>query len=114
MIRCSKPLTLRSSEKKCDTEFSLCKTGHADLSRYFCRCVNTLLQNKILELTKLKAFADDKLNVAKMMISLHYFVENILGKRHDAGNQHFLLFPHCFQKAFSIGVVKSRDCVVKG
>ena len=25
-------------------------------------------------------------------------VENILGKGENAGNQHFLLFPQCFQK----------------
>ena len=26
-------------------------------------------------------------------------VENIVGKRENAGYQHFLLFPQCFQKA---------------
>ena len=28
-------------------------------------------------------------------------VENIVGKGENAGYQHFLLFPQCFQKAFS-------------
>ena len=32
--------------------------------------VNSLPNDKIVDVTKLKAFADDKLNVAKMMISL--------------------------------------------
>ena len=32
--------------------------------------INSLPKDKILDLTKLKAFADEKLNVAKMMISL--------------------------------------------
>ena len=26
------------------------------------------------------------------------WIENIAGKRENAGNQHFLLFPQCFQK----------------
>ena len=26
------------------------------------------------------------------------WVENIAGKGENAGDQHFLLFPHCFQK----------------
>ena len=34
-------------------------------------------------------------------------VENIVGKGENAGYQHFLLFPQCFQK------VKSLDCVIK-
>ena len=36
-----------------------------------------------------------------------------MGKGVNAGNQHFLLFPHCFQKASLSGFVKSRDSVVK-
>ena len=52
---------------------------------------------------KLKAFADVKLNVAEMMISLFYRVKNIVGKRKNAGNQHFLLFSQCFYKAFFLG-----------
>ena len=46
--------------------------------------------------TKFKAFADDKLIVAKIMISVFDRVENNVGKGENAGNQHFLLFPHCF------------------
>ena len=57
----------------------------------------SLPNNKIWSLTKLKAFTDDKLNVAKMMISLFDRVENIVGKGENAGHQHFLLFPQCFQ-----------------
>ena len=43
------------------------------------------------------------------------WVENIAGKGENAGYQHFLIFPQCFQKAFclgglvKIGVVKIRD-----
>ena len=69
--------------------------------------------NKILNWSKLKAFADDTLKVAKMMISLNDRVENTVGKGENAGYQHFLLFQQCFSKAFLFRVVKSRDCVVK-
>ena len=42
---------------------------------------NNLYKNdKILDVTKFKAFADDKLNVAKMMICLFDSVENNVGK----------------------------------
>ena len=46
----------------------------------------------------MKAFADDKINEAQMMISVFDRVENIVGKGENAGHQHFLLFPQCFQK----------------
>ena len=32
-------------------------------------------------------------------------VENIVGKRENAGSQHFLLFPQCFQNAYPQGRV---------
>ena len=35
-------------------------------------------------------------------------VENIVGKRENAGYQHFLLFPQCFQKLSSPEVLKVR------
>ena len=61
---------------------------------------------------KLKGFVDVKLHVAKMMIAVFDREENIVGKGENAGYQHFLLFPQCFPKPTSLGVVKSRDCVV--
>ena len=56
------------------------------------------LQNDILDLTKFKAFTNDKLNVAKMKISLFDSEDNTVGKGENAGYQHFLLFPQCFPK----------------
>ena len=53
---------------------------------------NSLLNNKFLNRTKLKAFAEGKLNVTVMMISL-LRVKNTMGKKENAGYQHFLLFP---------------------
>ena len=35
-----------------------------------------------------------------MIVSIFDRVENIVGKGENADNQHFLLFPQCFEKAF--------------
>ena len=59
-----------------------------------------------MEVTKLKALADGKINVAQMMISVFDRVENIVGKGENAGYQHFLLFPQCFQKPSGSGLLK--------
>ena len=67
---------------------------------------NSLPNNKILDVTKLKAFADDKINIAQVKISIFDKVENIVGKGENAGYQHFLLFPQCFQKASFLGSLK--------
>ena len=58
--------------------------------------LNPLPNNKILAFTKLKAFADDRFNVASTRISVLGREENIVGKGENAGHQHFLLFPQCF------------------
>ena len=75
--------------------------------------VNSLPNNKMLDLYKLKAFAGVKLNFAKMMISVCDRVKNIVGKGENAGNQHFLFFPSLFLKFFSFRVIESCDCVGK-
>ena len=59
----------------------------------------TLLpDNNLLDWTKFKSVADDKFNVAEIMISVLDQVENTVGKGENVGYQHFLLFPQCFQK----------------
>ena len=55
-------------------------------------------------------FADDKLDVVGMMISLFDGLENTVGKGENTGYQRFLL--PVFSKAFFLGVIKSWDCVV--
>ena len=47
--------------------------------------VNPFPNDKILDITKLKAFADKKLNIDKMIISLLDRVENTEGKGENAG-----------------------------
>ena len=60
---------------------------------------NSLPNDKFLDLSKLKAFAEDVINVTEKLKYLLGRVDNIVGKREDASYQHFLLFPQCFQNA---------------
>ena len=73
---------------------------------YLSNVFNSLPNDKILARSKLKAFADDKTEFSKIMNFVFDRVENIVGKGENAGNQHFLLFPQCFQKAFYSGSFK--------
>ena len=61
--------------------------------------LNPFPHNKILDQTKLKAFADDKLDITKMIISVFDRVENIVGKGEIACTSNFSFYPQCFQKA---------------
>ena len=67
---------------------------------------NPFANNKLLEWFKLKAFADDKLNMAQKLKFVLGRIENIEGKGENDGYQHFLLLPQCFQKASSTGSLK--------
>ena len=60
---------------------------------------DSLPNDKFLDVTKLKAFADDKSDVAKMLISLFDRIENTVGKC-------WLLFSQCFPKPSSSGSLK--------
>ena len=66
----------------------------------------TIPNDKFLDLSKFKAFADDNLNVYQKLKFALGRVENIVGKGENAGYQHFLLFPQCFQKASFLGSLK--------
>ena len=78
--------------------------------------MNSLPNDKSLDWWKFKEFADDNISVTEKLKFVLGRVENIVGKGENAGSQHFLLFPQCFQKVFFFffKVVKSRDCMVKG
>ena len=74
---------------------------------------NPLPHDKILSFSKLKACAEDNLNVAKTVQIFCNRVENVVGKGENAGYQHFLLFSQCFQKAsisesWNTGIVWER------
>ena len=59
----------------------------------FLASFNSLPDDNILDLSKLKAFADDKLNVTPKLKFVLRRVENNVGKGENAACQHFLLFP---------------------
>ena len=65
--------------------------------------VNSSPKDKILNWTKFKAFADDKINVSEKLKFMLGRVENIVGKGENASYHHFLLFPQYFQKASQTG-----------
>ena len=67
-----------------------------------------LPNNKISDRSILKAFAVNKIDVTGKLKLVLGRVENIVGKGENAGYQHFLLFPLCFQKAFFSGLLKVR------
>ena len=68
--------------------------------------LNPLPNDKIFDWSKLKAFADDSINVNKKFQFILERIENIVGKGENAGYQHFLLYPQCFQKAAFSGSLK--------
>ena len=67
---------------------------------------DSLPNDKILDWSKLKAFADDK-QIANEKLKFYLGrEENIVGKGENAGYQHFLLFLQCFQKPSVSGSLK--------
>ena len=60
--------------------------------------INFLQNDKLLDMSILKAFADDKIILTQKLKIVMGRVENIVGKGENAGYQHFLLFLQCFQK----------------
>ena len=62
---------------------------------------------------KLKALADDNLNVTKMIVSAFDRVENIVGKGEIACTSNFS-FPTIFSKGFFPRRVKRCHCVEMG
>ena len=67
---------------------------------------NPLPNDNFLDLTKFKALADDKLNVAKIMISFLTGLKTLWEMETMLVYQHFLLFPHRFQKTSFSGLLK--------
>ena len=76
------------------------------LLNIFLRVRNSLPNKKVLDWSKCKAFADDKMNVTIKFKFVLGWVENIVGKGENAGYQHFLLFLQCFQKASFAGLLE--------
>ena len=100
---------LNAFKKNLSKELPSLKTILITTFSAFFRWFNPFPNDKMLDETKSKAFADDKLNIAKMTISPLDRVENSVGKGENAGSS----LPTVFSKAFFLRVVTSRDCVVK-
>ena len=77
------------------------------------RSETVLPNDKSLDMTKLKAFADDKLNVAKITISLFDSVEKTLWEKEKMLVTSNFSFSHSVFQSLFFMVVKSRDCMVK-
>ena len=58
--------------------------------------INSPLNDKNLDWSKLNASADNKMNVTEKLKFVLKRLENIVGKGENAGYQYFLLFPQCF------------------
>ena len=75
--------------------------------------VNSLPNDRFLDWFKLRAFADNELNLTEKLKFVLGRVENIVGKGENADFQDFLLFPQCFQMAsfsrsLKVGIVLKR------
>ena len=66
---------------------------------------NCLPDDKILVLSKFKRSADDKRHVTQKLKLVLGRLKN-MGKEGNPGNQHFLLFPQCFQRSSYTGLLK--------
>ena len=71
---------------------------------------NSLPNDKILDPSKLKEFADDSFKFDENGRKLSKREENTVGKREIARYEQFLLFPQCFQKACFPGASKGDVC----
>ena len=74
---------------------------------------NSLPNYKILDWSKLKAFADDKIKMNEKLKCGFGKVKNIVGKGQNAAYNIFS-FPTMFSNVPCFRVVKSQDYVVKG
>ena len=68
--------------------------------------LNPLPDDKILDSSKLKEFADDNFKFNKNERKLSKQVENTVGKGEIARYEQFLLFPQCFRMACFPGTSK--------
>ena len=67
--------------------------------------IKSLPNNKIVNFIKLKVFADNKINVALMMISVFEWVENSVGKGEKCWQLAFSPFPTLFAKGLFLRVI---------
>ena len=88
----------------------LCNFPFCFVVSFVSHLLNSLPNGKILVQSKLKAFADNKINVSEKFQFVLGRVENIVVKGENAGYQHFLLFQQCFlqvslSRSLKVGIV---------
>ena len=72
----------------------MCITGRHNMTLAVKVALNpNTINDKILDWSKFKAFADDKLNLDEKLKRVLGWVEDIVGNGENAGYQHVLLFP---------------------
>ena len=81
--------------------FGFGRIENIGFKRFFSRVINPFPLNTVLDQTKLKAFADDNLNVTKMIISVFDRVENIVGKGEIACTSNFSFSHNVFKRHLS-------------
>ena len=72
----------------------------------YLKTFNPLPDDKILDWSKLKQFADDNFKFDENSRKFSKWVEKTVGKGEIARYEQFLLFPQCFQKACFPGASK--------
>ena len=72
----------------------------------FSQYLLSIPDDRILDSSKLKEFADDNFKFDENGGKLSKRVENTVGKGEIARNEQFLLFAQCFQKACFLGASK--------
>ena len=76
--------------------------------------LNSLPNDRFLDWSKLKAFADDKINVTeKQKFFWGWMDGKHCGKKRKCWLPAFSPFPTMFSKGFFFRVIKSWDCLVK-
>ena len=68
--------------------------------------INSLPNDKFLDTSKLKEFADDNFKFDENGRKFFKWVENTVGKGEIARYKQFLLFSQCFQKACTVDTLK--------
>ena len=76
-------------------------------------CLTSLPNDKIFDLSKLKAFADNKIIVTQKLKFALWWGRKHCGKRRKCWLPAFSPFSTIFSNGYFFRVVKSRDCVVK-
>ena len=76
--------------------------------------LNSLPNDKILDMSKFKASVDDKIDATEKKNDFFLRrIQNIVGKGENAAYQHFLRFPKCFPKGSSTRLLKVRIAWLK-